>query len=308
MNKKILSIDGGGVRGIIALQFLKNLENEKNIKISEYFDAFAGTSTGALIVILLSYFKYSASEILENVYNVDNLSSIMHSSWWHRLFSFKAKYTDVNKLKLISSLFDNKDPSIYDVDKHLMVVAYNPITKQPILFRNYFDQPNYSLLDICNATSAAPTIYPMAKIRVPNTDSEFIWGIDGGVYCNNPSNIIYQDIYEMYPDCTISLLSLGTGITKPVLTKNVNPNIGKLEWLIEDDIFDIIMDSNQLASHYQTRRMCIDNHHHYLRINKYLELASNLIDNVSQSNHQNLIIEGNNWWEQYKNHDFIKFI
>ena len=106
-----------------------------------------------------------------------------------------------------------------------MVVAYNPITKQPILFRNYFDQPNYSLLDICNATSAAPTIYPMAKIRVPNTDSEFIWGIDGGVV------IIHQISYiKIFMKCIqIALLVCypwELEITKPVLTKNVNPNIG----------------------------------------------------------------------------------
>ena len=51
MNKtfKILSIDGGGIRGIFSAHILKRIEDEYNIKLKDHFDLIAGTSTGAII-------------------------------------------------------------------------------------------------------------------------------------------------------------------------------------------------------------------------------------------------------------------
>ena len=53
MNKKILSFDGGGIRGVISLTFLKNLEKDTTISISQKADLIAGTSTGSIIAAAL---------------------------------------------------------------------------------------------------------------------------------------------------------------------------------------------------------------------------------------------------------------
>ena len=86
MVKRILSLDGGGVRGVITLQLLKHIEDSYNIVLHEYFDMFAGTSTGALIAGLIAYKKMSANEILDKVYNVTNLREIMYQSYYDKWF------------------------------------------------------------------------------------------------------------------------------------------------------------------------------------------------------------------------------
>ena len=54
MKKRILSIDGGGIKGIFAAQFLARIEEEYDIKICDYFDIIAGTSTGAIVAAALA--------------------------------------------------------------------------------------------------------------------------------------------------------------------------------------------------------------------------------------------------------------
>ena len=357
MVKKILVIDGGGVKGIIVLQFLKHLEISKNIKVSDYFDIFAGTSTGALIAVLFAYKKYTASQILESVYTLPNIQKIMHQgyyNWALSTFQFRAKYEDMEKKRFIAQFIEqnwneneetNKDVYLSDIDKPILITAYSPIEKVPILFRNYFNQPNYLLRDACNATSAAPTYFPIAEIECPvncqhstqaekmihseyPTNDSFslkskedakgekgasankMWAIDGGVFSNNPSDLIYLDALELYPNEEFKILSIGTGITKSNL-QNINNNnisMGGLGWIIDDNIIDLLLDSNQVASHIKTKKIAKQKGHDYLRVNEYLHFASNQMDDTSEKNYQKLKEEGDLWWRLYQNTDFIRNI
>lgn len=378
MVKRILSLDGGGVRGVITLQLLKHIEDSYNIVLHEYFDMFAGTSTGALIAGLIAYKKMSANEILDKVYNVTNLREIMYQSYydkWFGSFQLKPKYSDKGKLEVINRFLLDKDTEIqinnknkdnikeglkkeikdeikkelinelcihcqqllynkkniekhideiknisdiepnistkdhehtmYNVDKHLLITAYDPRDKKPIFFRNYFDCPNYSLADVCNSTSAAPTYFPAAKVT-NLSDNITNWYVDGGICNNNPSNMAYIDMKKLYPDEHISILSLGTGISKSNFNPNKDSNIGGIEWLLQENIIDIILDGNQLMSHLCTEELANENNDKYIRINKYLVLSSGKIDDVTDTNYLNMIKEGSTWWEKSKD-DLYKF-
>ena len=172
MVKKILSLDGGGIKGVLVLQFLKRLEEIKNIRTCDYFDLFAGTSTGGLIATLFSYKNMSATEILESVYTLENIQKIMcqtYSGYFMSTIQFRAKYSDTEKIEFIEKYIGTRDIKMKDVQNPLLLIAYNPMDKVPIFFRSYFDNQDYILAEACNATSAAPTYFPIAKITCPNS-------------------------------------------------------------------------------------------------------------------------------------------
>src|ERR1700689_3546724 len=87
--KRILAIDGGGIRGIFALQILLRIEelfrreqNRPELVLADVFDMFAGTSTGAIIATLLSWGK-SAAEI-EKLYVNYSAAMFCREKWFHR--------------------------------------------------------------------------------------------------------------------------------------------------------------------------------------------------------------------------------
>jgi hypothetical protein len=194
---------------------------------------------------------------------------------------------------------DIKKHTIRDVDKHMLVTAYDPSEKKPIFFRNYFDSDNFSLSDVCNSTSAAPTYFPSARV-VNLTTNDVKWYVDGGICANNPSNIAYIDMKKLYPKEDIELLSLGTGISKSSFNPSKDCNLGGIEWLIQENIIDTILDGNQLMSHICTKELAGGNNDKYLRVNKYLKLSSGKIDDTTDANYQNMLTEGTIWWEKAK--------
>ncbi len=384
MVKRILSLDGGGVRGVITLQLLRHIEETYNIVLHEHFDMFAGTSTGALIASLIAYKKMSAGEILDNVYTPANLKDIMYQSYydkWFGIFQYKPKYSDKGKQDLINKFLLGKEEQIaavkpektdkkesiretlkeeikkelkeelkreiclelsmcadkqsvqldeevrsdtilsdigsqkqlkenihtmYCVKKHLLITAYDPSQKKPIFFRNYFNMPNFCLADVCNSTSAAPTYFPAAKVT--NLDDNVTnWYIDGGICNNNPANMAYIDMKKLYPNEHISLLSLGTGISKSSFDPNKDSNIGGIEWIFQDNIIDTVLDGNQLMSHLCVEELSKENKDKYLRVNKYLKLCSGKIDDTTDINYQFMVKEGTTWWEKSKTdlHEFF---
>jgi hypothetical protein len=97
-NKKyfILSIDGGGIKGIVPLYFLRDLEIRLNKKVYEIFDMFAGTSIGGLIALILSQKKYSAESLLKKMFG-SYKNEIFKWSTPH--FLSNRKFYDANNLE-----------------------------------------------------------------------------------------------------------------------------------------------------------------------------------------------------------------
>jgi patatin-like phospholipase/acyl hydrolase len=322
MVKYLLSLDGGGVKGVIALQVLSMIEKTYDIKISNCFDMFAGTSTGGLIACLMAYRGMSIDEIFDKAYTVNNLRTIMSSTIYSRWFSnlqFWPKYSDKGKLEVITRCICGDDDiigqpttevaqkeeeevvkhTIFDVKKSLLVTSYDPQYKKPIFFRNYFDNTyNYRLVDICNSTSAAPTYFPAASV-LNLTTNETKWFVDGGLCANNPVNMAYLDMKRLYPDEKIKVLSVGTGIYK----SNYGPsdkNIGGVEWLVYDNIISILLDGNQVMSHLCAKNNAEENGDEYLRINDFITIASTKMDDTSDTNYENMKKEGMLWWNNNK--------
>ena len=110
MNKKyILSMDGGGVRTIASITFLKRLEQKLGVKIHEKFDYFIGTSAGAISCLALAVNKFSTVD-LEDIWAPRNLKKTMQSSSWELklgLLQSNPKYTNEGKREVLKKYFGN---------------------------------------------------------------------------------------------------------------------------------------------------------------------------------------------------------
>lgn len=176
--RKILSVDGGGIKGIFAASFLAEIEQKCSVKICDYFDILAGTSTGGIITAALSV-GIPAKDILE-LY-MENAKCIFPQNKYFKLF--KTKYRSKFLEPIIAKAL--KDLKIRDCKTRLLIPAYNLEQRSARVFKTphtkdlYFDK-DILLKDIVMATTAAPLYFPPYKME----GGTFI---DGGVIANNPS-------------------------------------------------------------------------------------------------------------------------
>lgn len=196
MKKKvfnILSIDGGGIKGLFAARFLEQIEQSYGKTMVDHFDMICGTSTGGLIGLALSL-GYSASNVAE-FYETrgprifpqgliqKKLATIRQYSWWNK---YKSK-----QLRYELETFFGTDKKISNCKSLLCIPAYNITDGQPIVFKYPHKEGRFSRdgdLNVVNvglATSAAPTYFKNHKFE--DSLLKDVICTDGGVWCNNPA-------------------------------------------------------------------------------------------------------------------------
>jgi hypothetical protein len=184
---KILSIDGGGIKGLYSSTILEHLEEKYSCSISDHFDMICGTSTGGLIALALSL-GLPAKTVSEFYINrgkrifpyVPFFNSLKQVMWGGK---FSDKYL---KQSLIEVFGENK---IGDSKNLLCIPTYTYTDARPWVFK--FDHKEGGLdrdneakyVDVALATSAAPTYFPLCEIDYYDK-KQFI---DGGVWANNPT-------------------------------------------------------------------------------------------------------------------------
>jgi patatin-like phospholipase/acyl hydrolase len=198
----ILSLDGGGVRGIIGGVILANLEkhlqeidNDESVRLADYFDVIAGTSTGGLMTAMLTAPNdsgrplYAAKDIVP-FYLEESPKIFYGSKWWDpsALWAlFRPKYNgEYLHTRLGEILGETKlDQTLTNV----VIPTFDIKKLQPTIFSSYHASVdpslNAKLSDICIGTSAAPFYLPPYKF--PENDKMRTFNlIDGGVTANDP--------------------------------------------------------------------------------------------------------------------------
>ncbi len=233
--KRILSIDGGGIRGIIPGMILVALEEKirrqsqnQNCYLSDYFEFFAGTSTGGILIALLlcpdpennNRPKYSAQQALD-IY-LHHGTEIFTTSSWRRFLS---------EFGLLSELYDETilekvlqgylgDLKLSQLIKPCLMTAYNIELRKNHLFRqqkaiSHGPSRDFLVRDVCRATTAAPTYFSVAQIfSLAGTRYPLL---DGGVFAHNPSICALLEVLKTFQTFNIEdvhILSLGTGLAK----------------------------------------------------------------------------------------------
>lgn len=298
---RILSIDGGGLRGIIPIKILKHVEYLTQKPIYNCFDMFAGTSTGGLISVGLTVSDNGISprhdlSVLENIYmdkgnEIFPTPTFFHRWWRKQLLSypFSPQFETNGLQKILEGLLfpvenNGETPRILDCCKPIFVPAYDLESNSPIFFKRRYAENdinrNVKLIDVCKATSAAPTFFPSYtfpyNFKVNNKMYNQATAIDGGVFMNNPALGALIELLKnkehyykrgQLKDEDIFILSLGTGhFTENMADKSAS--YGKLNWI--KLITDIMMWGNSQAIDYnltESLKFNSSSKLNYLRVN-----------------------------------------
>lgn len=314
--KKVLTIDGGGIRGVIPASILANLEarlqiakNDPNLRIVDCFDMLAGTSTGGILVSLfLSPQRYRASEILEFYQQLG--PTLFHRTIWQMAASgfglFRSRYKEDALYDFSKKLLG--DTYISEVAKECLITAYEMSSRKALLFSKhavtkYGSMADYRLCDIVRATTAAPTYFSPAKVYPRSSHEAAEKGasaeslpfrnlVDGGIYANNPSMCALVESIKLWPDVGItgySMLSVGTGkAEKPYLYEKTR-RFGYIGWL--SPIIDIMLSSVAETVNYQMNQVftSVGAPENYIRIEPLLLDADVDMDNASPKNIRALV-------------------
>lgn len=223
---RILSVDGGGIKGILPATILANLESAlpDNHGLARHFDMIAGTSTGGIIAIGLSL-GVSAKTILD-LYLTKGGQIFPSAPGMFRKLSRKVGFAK-------QVLWRRYDPTVLDHElariiggrkfgeakSRLVIPAFDQNT-EPYIFKTAH-HPDYKrdwkedALTVARATSAAPTFLE----GLEHSGRRF-W--DGGVFANNPVMMAVVDALACYdvPRRNIRVLSLGCATDRPALAKH----------------------------------------------------------------------------------------
>jgi patatin-like phospholipase/acyl hydrolase len=226
---KILSIDGGGIRGVFPAMLLANYEAElkskgiENWQVYQNFDLICGTSTGGIMAIALSL-GIPAQEIY-NLY-LENAELIFGGKrhWSRQLFVSGHNRDALERLvrkKFRDVKGNDEDPRLADCKTPVMVTIYDLLEGRPSVLKSKYHPAfvrDYHIpaYQAAMATSAAPTYfdpYTGNYTSLNNVEQQSHNKIDGGVFANNPTLngiVEAQKAFDVKLE-NLAILSLGTG-------------------------------------------------------------------------------------------------
>jgi hypothetical protein len=264
---RLLSLDGGGIRGIFTLQILRRVEEvlraryqEPDLVLADYFNFIGGTSTGAIIAALLSWGR--PVEEITDLYEQFATSAFESSRWREKL---QSKYGAEPVREILRHLFMEREGTSALLGSErlrtfLLLVLRNastgstwPLTNNPDAVFNRREGPHSNLdlplWQLIRASSAAPTFFPCETVKLigSNGEEKIFEFVDGGVSPhNNPSLLMYLMAtlpqYRMNFSRGVShlyLLSVGTGDSASQLKAGQTMQINRLSAALR--VFDSLM-------------------------------------------------------------------
>jgi predicted acylesterase/phospholipase RssA len=292
---KILSIDGGGIRGIIPAVILAEIERRAARPIAQLFDLIAGTSTGGILALGLAIPKapgsrlYTAKRLIE-LYECEG-SRIFSRSLLRTLFACGnltwKKYSSKGIEHVLRDYFG--DSRLRDAMTDVLITSYEIERRFPFFFKstNARARPDYDFptRDIARATSAAPSYFEPMKL-LTGTISHHYTLIDGGVFANNPAACALVEARTMHPDASAYLVvSLGTGALMRSLPLSIAKYWGAALWA--KPLLDIVFDGVSGTVDYQLRQLVPDvpqQRKLYYRFQVALNGHNHALDNTSTGN------------------------
>ena len=245
---QILSLDGGGIKGLFSAALLAAIEEDLKINIVDHFDLISGTSTGGIIALGLGL-GMKPREIVEFYLRE---GPVIFPRWFglkrFQHWAFR-KFSAVPLQAALKRCF--KDKRFGDSIRPLIIPSYNLGEDDVYLFRT----PHHERLKrdykvpawkVALSTGSAPTFFPCAR----EVDSVRL--IDGGVWANNPTMVA---IVEAYSTLNASLesqwvLSIGTSDAVSHRRKRLNSG-GIFAWAVGNAAVDVIMRGQSVAADHQ---------------------------------------------------------
>lgn len=290
--RRVLSIDGGGIRGIIPAMVLNYIEERTRKRIATMFDLIAGTSTGGILALGLTKRNSDSSINEEPEYTAAELLDF-YRRYGKKIFDeyiplkmddlVQPKFNPQGKQQVLTNLLG--ETRIEDALRDVFITSYDLELRIPIFFtRNHTIEETegldsrkigkgFTMVEAAMATSAAPTFFPPYQLQtVHHTDGGYYALVDGGIFANNPSSLAMMETMidyknkskikqELQRDDTLQelqrddvlLVSLGTGsLTRKYKYKDVK-NWGQLKWVLP--LLNIVFDGQSESVAYQLSKL-----------------------------------------------------
>jgi uncharacterized protein len=293
---RVLSIDGGGIRGLIPALVLAEIERRTERPVADLFDLIAGTSTGGILACALARPGtdgrplYSAEELTE-----------LYVSEGPKIFNRSALKVITSVDGIVDERYENAGlrvaltrylggAMLSDALVPVLLTAYEIEDRFAFFFRSQraAAEPGYdfTLVDAALATSSAPTYFEPVQV----TDAEGMRTyalVDGGVFASNPAMCAFVDLVSAGRGDEIELIaSLGTGEQIRPIPYEKARNWGALEWA--RPIIDVLLSSATETVDFQLERLLRER---YLRLQIRLEVAQDDMDDASPENLRDLQTE-----------------
>lgn len=306
---RVLALDGGGIRGLIAAQVLVEIEARVGAPISEMFDLIAGTSTGGILALGLTKPgqdgkpQFTASD-MRDLYLNEGRTIFPHSIF--------------QEVKTLHGLSDSRYPAepIEQILAHyfgdamlskalgeVVIPSYDLTAPGPYFFkreyaRNETEDWDVPMALVARATSAAPTYFDPAVLPSAGQRGDHAL-VDGGTFANNPALSGYVDALRLARENSrIVVVSIGTGL--PPQTPGSGPlpieagrvgDFGLVRWA--RPILEVVLDGVPKAVEYQMRAIQAANQDAlgYYRLQSPLPTASHALDDASPENCAKLVAD-----------------
>jgi patatin-like phospholipase/acyl hydrolase len=281
----VLSIDGGGIRGIVPATVLAALEQRTGRPACDLFDLIGGTSTGGILALALTRPgergpRWSAAEIVA-LYREEG-PRIFSRSLGKRITSVEGlldERYDNGPLREVLERYLGEttvDQALTDV----FVTTYDLEARKPKFFKSWREDAGVPMAVAAEATAAAPTYFEPVAVG----DAALI---DGGVFAGNPAMCAYAEARRLKPDDDVLLVSLGTGGQTRPITYDQAKDWGLLEWA--RPIIDVVFDGSSDAVDYQLDQLLGVRH---VRLQAMLTDANDNMDDASARNLEALVRTG----------------
>lgn len=272
---RILSIDGGGLRGMIPARVLVALERklqaatgDPETRLADHFDLIAGTSTGGILACIYlcppssgarGRTRFSAADVV-GLYR-DRGAEIFAVPLAHRVGSVWGLRDEKYPAAGLEHVLEDYAGDVWlsDLLKPCLIPAYDIQRRQAHFFTQHdaVRQPGYDfpLRQVARATSAAPTYFEVAQVTSRSGVQYPL--VDGGVFAGNPAMCAYAEARVKLPGnpraAGMVLVSLGTGAALRPYQYHEARDWGLVGWA--RPIFDMMLSGVAETVDYQLRQM-----------------------------------------------------
>ncbi|MFC0677688.1 patatin-like phospholipase family protein [Lysobacter korlensis] len=287
--RRILSLDGGGIRGLVTCIWLDGVEaalrDAGKPGLPESFDLVAGSSTGAIIACGLGI-GLDATQ-LAALYREHRHTIFpgMARRLWSRLGRAfgqgvsAPRYDGTGLERVLREVFG--DARLGELPRPTLVTSYDTIRRRPVMFKSFKpEHADLKIWEVCRASAAAPTYFPAHGMTVEGRACALI---DGGVVANNPTASAIAEALRKDARVDAShdlvVLSVGSGERNRSIDLQSAREWGALEWAIP--IIDVLFDGNADSVDYIARQLVGDS---YVRMQAELVVGLDDLDDTSATN------------------------
>jgi uncharacterized protein len=289
---RVLSLDGGGVRGVLAATIIAELERLAGAPIVELFDLFSGSSAGASLALLLNKpgaggrAAHSAAECAERY--VRDIHGIFRRSPLHALRALGGVRRPRCSMRTVQETLDRTfgEAELKDAVRDLLLPVYDVRRGALRLFtrRSAARDPrdNFYMRDVARATSAAPTWFPIARIgSVAGHASVDL--VDGGVFARNPAACALIEAMRLHgPRARYLVVSVGTGRFQNGARDLGGGPLERGLWGWIPHLADLFFGSQSAIADWQARSLLEE--HRFFRLEPPLPRDRHAVEDASPEN------------------------